>query len=72
MDHTPPISLASVADLVKQGSRFTALPPTGLNAPLWPWVWWNLWKARNKFVFENKDYTAQEIITKSIQDAKEW
>lgn len=64
--------IPSAAELIKQRSRCIVLPPVGLNAPLWSWVLWNLWKTRNKLVFENKDYTAQEIINKSIKDAKEW
>ncbi|KAL0727310.1 hypothetical protein Bca4012_023403 [Brassica carinata] len=61
-----------MAELIRSGSKFTPLPPTGITVPLWPWILWNLWKARNKLVFENKDFSAQEIITKSIKDAKEW
>ena len=72
IQHRPTSAISSVTDLVKQGSFFTPLPPTGLTSPLWPWVMWNLWKARNKLVFENKTFTAQEVILKSIKDAKEW
>ena len=70
--HTPSSLLPSVSELIKQGSNFLPLPPTGLTSPLWPWVLWNLWKARNKLVFENRVFTAQEIALKSIKDAKEW
>ncbi|XP_056862666.1 uncharacterized protein LOC130510404 [Raphanus sativus] len=70
--HRPPGSLSTIAELVKLGDLFTPLPPIGLISPLWPWVLWNLWKARNKLVFENRVFTAQEIILKSIKDAKEW
>ena len=70
--HTPSSLLPSVSELIKQGSNFLPLPPTGLTSPLWPWVMWNLWKARNKLVFENRVFTAQEIALKSIKDAKEW
>lgn len=64
--------LPSLAELIRNGSKCTLLPPTGVNVPLWPWILWNLWNSRNKLVFENKDFTAQEIINKSIKDAKEW
>ncbi|XP_013709689.1 uncharacterized protein LOC106413463 [Brassica napus] len=70
--HRPTSALPNVAELIKHGSTFTPLPPTGLTSPLWPWVLWNLWKARNKLVFENRTFTAQEVVLKSIQDAKEW
>ncbi|XP_018453439.1 uncharacterized protein LOC108824501 [Raphanus sativus] len=42
------------------------------DIPLWPWILWNLWKARNKLCFENRKFTSMEIIAKSISDAKEW
>lgn len=70
--HRPASALPIVAELIKQGCTFTPLPPTGITSPLWPWVLWNLWKARNKLVFENRTFTAQEVALKSIQDAKEW
>lgn len=68
----PPSSLSSIADLLKLGDSFIPLPPTGVVTPLWPWVMWNIWKSRNKLVFENISFTAQEIVLKSIKDAKEW
>ena len=70
--HKPLTSIPYLAMLIKQGEDYVPLPPTGLNAPLWPWVVWNLWKARNKLVFENRAFTAQEIVLKSTKDAKEW
>lgn len=48
------------------------MPPTGVNTPIWPWVLWNLWKARNKLVFDDMSFSAQDIVLKSIKDAKEW
>lgn len=68
----PSRSISAVADLIKLGRYLVPLPPTGLTALLWPWVLWNLWKARNKLVFENRVFTAQEVVLKSIKDAKEW
>ncbi|KAG2320528.1 hypothetical protein Bca52824_013741 [Brassica carinata] len=64
----PLSSIATATELIKQGKNFVPLPPTGLNATLWPWVIWNLWKARNKLVFENRVFTAQEIVLKSIKE----
>ncbi|KAG2313748.1 hypothetical protein Bca52824_025305, partial [Brassica carinata] len=68
----PSSALTSITDLIKQGDSFNPLPPVGLASPLWPWILWNLWKARNKLVFENRVFTAKEVILKSIKDAKEW
>ncbi|RID60989.1 hypothetical protein BRARA_E00169 [Brassica rapa] len=68
----PSSSLPSMAELLKQGSNFVPLPPAGVTTPLWPWVLWNLWKGRNKLLYENRAFTANEIVLKSIKDAKEW
>lgn len=68
----PIASTPSLAEFIKLGKSYTPLPPTGLSDPLWPWIVWNLWKARNKSVFDNRTFPAKEIALKSIQDAKEW
>lgn len=39
------------------------LPPRGISfGPLAPWICWNLWIARNKKIFNGRDYTAEEMI----------
>lgn len=48
------------------------LPPTCLSSPLYPWLMWNLWKARNLFVFEDRSFSEAETVLKAIKDAKEW
>lgn len=48
------------------------LPPAGVYVPLWPWLLWNLWKARNKLCFEDRIFSGMEIVTKSIVDARNW
>ncbi|CDY31934.1 BnaA07g00610D [Brassica napus] len=69
---TPSSSLLSIAAMIKQGNSFCPLPPVGVTSPLWPWALWNMWKARNTLIFENRAFTAKEIVLKSIKDAKEW
>ncbi|KAL0884467.1 hypothetical protein Bca101_008448 [Brassica carinata] len=68
----PSTNLSSMAELLTGTHGMTPLPPTGLTSPLWPWVLWNLWKARNARCYENKIFSAQEVALKSIKDAKEW
>ncbi|XP_013639114.1 PREDICTED: uncharacterized protein LOC106344250 [Brassica oleracea var. oleracea] len=68
----PAASLLSMAELIKAGSTYTPLPPSGLSDPMWPWVLWNLWKSRNQLMFENRGFSAQETALKCILDAKEW
>ncbi|XP_033139461.1 uncharacterized protein LOC103848971 [Brassica rapa] len=68
----PPRLLSSMTELIKQGTRYIPLPPVGVTTPLWPWVLWNLWKARNSLLYENRVFSAKEIVLKSVKDAKEW
>lgn len=72
MSSRPSPSTPSIAALLIGASTHTVLPLVGLYIPLWPWILWNLWKARNKLCFENKTFSGMEILAKSIADAKEW
>lgn len=54
-------------------SKLKVLLLTGLSStPLFPWLCWNLWKVRNQKMFNNMSFSAEEVLCKSIQDAKEW
>ncbi|KAG7563623.1 Reverse transcriptase zinc-binding domain [Arabidopsis suecica] len=49
------------------------LPPTGLSkGPLYTWICWNLWLARNQKVFSNRVFSEAETLLKAVLDAKEW
>lgn len=48
------------------------LPPLGVSTTLFPWIYWGLWTARNKRIFEGKHTTPEEIIGKAIWFAREW
>lgn len=37
-----------------------------------PWVLWLLWKNRNAFAFEGKEYEAEVTVAKCFEDAKRW
>lgn len=63
----------SLQQLLVLTPNLVNLPPSGLTcSPLSPWILWNLWTARNKRLFEDKFYTAEETLSKAIKDAKEW
>ncbi|KFK26478.1 hypothetical protein AALP_AA8G254400 [Arabis alpina] len=49
------------------------LPPTGIvPRPLFSWICWGLWTARNNKIFNNRFFTAEETLTKALQDSREW
>ncbi|CAL9232930.1 unnamed protein product, partial [Arabidopsis halleri] len=49
------------------------LPPTGLvTCPLFPWICWSLWKARNQKIFNGRSFSVEETAGKALSDAKEW
>ncbi|KAG5398184.1 hypothetical protein IGI04_019998 [Brassica rapa subsp. trilocularis] len=53
--------------------RLGCLPPTGLTPPpLVPWILWALWKARNRFVFENFSGSPADVLSQAIVLAREW
>ncbi|KAG5375666.1 hypothetical protein IGI04_040262 [Brassica rapa subsp. trilocularis] len=68
----PSSATPSMATLIAAAPSFIVLPPVGLTIPLWPWILWHLWKARNKLSFENRAFSSMEIILKAITDAREW
>lgn len=49
------------------------LPPTGIiTTPLVPRILWFLWKARNKYVFENFAGNLAVVVVHAVIAAKEW
>ncbi|CAN7078850.1 unnamed protein product, partial [Brassica oleracea var. botrytis] len=65
--------LENLRDWLTAFVKSPSLPPVGLvSSPLILWLLWNLWTARNKLVFEGKIYHEEDIISKSIAEAKAW
>ncbi|CAA7055762.1 unnamed protein product [Microthlaspi erraticum] len=53
--------------------QMVTLPPTGVVlTPLYPWIVWFLWKARNLLLFENKTISPEDSLHKAIVEAKAW
>lgn len=66
-------SIFSMADLLRESRRMISLPPVGLgDTPLYPWILWILWTNRNKFLFEDKVFSAEASVLKALQDARAW
>lgn len=64
---------SSVRELLLSNTRIVNLPPTGLaNSQIYPWLYWHLWKARNKFIFEDRSWIEKELVVKVLKDARSW
>ncbi|XP_018487613.1 uncharacterized protein LOC108858142 [Raphanus sativus] len=37
-----------------------------------PWILWMIWKNKNAFMFEGKEYEAEETVAKCFEDSKRW
>lgn len=68
----PMAHATSFAAFLMDGIKAISLPPVGLRIPLGPWLCWNIWKARNKLLFDGKLFTGHEVLLKAIKDAREW
>ncbi|XP_048591461.1 uncharacterized protein LOC125576128 [Brassica napus] len=55
-----------------RAAEATNLPPIGIAGPLFPWICWDIWTARNYRIFENKIPSPDEIISKALRAAREW
>ncbi|CAA7020449.1 unnamed protein product [Microthlaspi erraticum] len=61
-----PVTLTSSKDWI-------SLPPTGVgNGPLFPWICWSLWKSRNFSLFEDRQFSPEDTMSKAIREAIEW
>ncbi|ESQ51250.1 hypothetical protein EUTSA_v10017605mg [Eutrema salsugineum] len=50
-----------------------SLPPTGISATSLPiWICWNLWITRNHRLFADTAYTAREVISEALGEARAW
>lgn len=68
-----PETTSSLSELLLSNTRMVNLPPTGLaSTPIYPWLYWHLWKNRNSVIFEDRAWSAPELAVKILQDARSW
>ncbi|CAA7047983.1 unnamed protein product [Microthlaspi erraticum] len=63
----------TVQKLLQLAPKMVNLPPTGLGrTPLFPWIVWQLWTARNKLIFDDKLFSERELVSRAIKEARNW
>ncbi|KAL0742912.1 hypothetical protein Bca4012_084425 [Brassica carinata] len=67
-----PPDMMTFASALYLSPLVTNLPPLGATVPLFPWICWGIWTARNQFIFENRRFEPAEIISNALCQAKEW
>lgn len=65
-------SITSLSFLLSGSRRMINLPPSGIVVALYPWIYWQLWKARSSLIFENKEFSEKEVCLKSLSNAQDW
>lgn len=70
LDLSGMIDLRNLWNLVRTK---TCLPPTGITSGiLAPWIFWELWTARNKLIFSNLRLEPEESLSRAIRMTREW
>ncbi|EOA32644.1 hypothetical protein CARUB_v10015941mg [Capsella rubella] len=65
--------ITSVKELLGVVKTLLILPQVGLGwAPVYPWILWFLWKARNLLLFDNRCGTEVETVLRALTEAKNW
>ncbi|CAL9242855.1 unnamed protein product, partial [Arabidopsis halleri] len=66
-------SLISVENFLMGAKSLITLPPKGLSStPLYSWLLWQLWKACNQLLFEDRSTPALVVLNRAIVEARRW
>ncbi|CAE6050810.1 unnamed protein product [Arabidopsis arenosa] len=63
----------TVKELLVEARKAITLPPVGVSlTPLYPWLLWFLWKARNLLIFENRLSSEEDTVLRAVKEATAW
>ena len=66
-------SVSTMRELLIRNTKMINLPPTGLGlSPIYPTLYWHLWKYCNRLLFEDKYYTESELLLRVLKDVRCW
>lgn len=66
-------STNSMMNLLLEARKMITLPPSGITTtPLYPWIFWFLWKTRNQRIFNDRRFSEEETLIKAITEARSW
>ncbi|CAA7054624.1 unnamed protein product [Microthlaspi erraticum] len=72
-DQIEPLSIGDIRAGIEMSPYMRCLPPIGVGeGPIFPWIVWRIWIARNQLMFDNKHQTIEETVNQAIILAKEW
>ncbi|CAH8276884.1 unnamed protein product [Arabidopsis lyrata] len=68
-----PEQITSIRDLIERAKNLICLPPCDIGGgPLFPWILWSIWLARNHRIFKDKQSSPRETLSQAIALAREW
>ncbi|CAA7035950.1 unnamed protein product [Microthlaspi erraticum] len=68
-----PLQIDNFTTTLTDSKTWICLPPTGITAgPLFSWICWAIWKARNHLLFEQRKFSSAETMSKAVSEARDW